>query len=137
GRECRQFTNVARIVLNDDGGFEIRRYLLEAIDRSQCRRAVGVEFGHTIASVIFPEVLEIATEQHVSHLSPPYQQAVMAGRMSERVQHADGAVAEYILVQHHGFNLAAAADPVRKWRGIGHRIWIWTGQHVPITFADQ
>src|SRR5262249_44064731 len=87
GRECLQFTDVARIVLDDDGGFEIRRDLLEAIDRSQCRRAVGVECGHTIAFVIFPEVLEIATEQHVARLSQPDQQAVMAGRVSRRVQH--------------------------------------------------
>jgi hypothetical protein len=31
-----------QVVLNDDSGFEIRRDFLEAIDRSQCRRAVGV-----------------------------------------------------------------------------------------------
>src|SRR5215470_7665253 len=121
GRECRQFTDVARIVLDDDGGFEIRRDLLEAIDRGQCRCVVGVESGHTVAFVIFPKVLEIATEQHVAHLSQPDQQAVMAGRMSRRVQHDDGAVAEHIFVQRHGFDLAAAADPIGKRRGIGHR----------------
>jgi len=31
-----------QVVLNDDSGFEIRRDFLEAIDRSQCRRVVGV-----------------------------------------------------------------------------------------------
>ncbi len=50
-RERRQFTDVARIVLDDDGGFEIRRDLLEAIDRSQCRCVVSVECGHTVVFV--------------------------------------------------------------------------------------
>ena len=114
GRECRQFTDVARVVLDDDGGFEVRRDLLEAVDRSQCRCVVGVECGHTVVFVIFPEVLEIATEQHVAHLSQPDQQAVMAGRMSRRVQHDDGAVAEHVLVGRERFDLAFAFDPILK-----------------------
>ena len=45
-RKRRQFVDVARIVLNDDGRLEVRRDLLEALDRCQRLGAIEVERGH-------------------------------------------------------------------------------------------
>src|SRR5207244_13233614 len=81
-RERRQLPEVALVVLDDDGGLEVRRNLLETVDRSQRLGAVGVEDGHAVAVIIFLKVREVAREHHGALLLQPHQQALMARRMS-------------------------------------------------------
>src|SRR5450759_4304870 len=81
GGERRQFAHVARVVLNDDGGFEICRELFEAVDRSQAIRAAGVEPRHAVAIVVLVKMHEIAGDQHVACLFELDQQAVVARRV--------------------------------------------------------
>src|SRR2546427_5760517 len=94
GRERRQFANVAPVVLDDDDCFQIRCDLLEAVERSYGRCAIGVKARHAVAVVVFMEVSKVAGEQHIAVLFQPDQQAVMARCMPGHVQHDDGAVAE-------------------------------------------
>jgi len=42
-RECRQLSDVAWVVLNDDLGFQICRYRLDALERGHGLRAIEVE----------------------------------------------------------------------------------------------
>src|SRR5437660_6006008 len=77
-RERRQFANVASVVLDDDDCFQIRCDLLEAVERSYARGAIGVKARHAVAVVVFMEVSKVAGEQHIALLFQPDQQAVMA-----------------------------------------------------------
>ena len=47
-----------------------------------------------------------------------------------------GAVAKYILVLRYGFNLAAAADPIRDQLRVDPGGRVGARQRVPITLAD-
>ena len=55
-RKRRQLADVARVVLDDDGRLAVGRDLLQAIDRGQGLRAVGVEPRHAVAVVVLAEV---------------------------------------------------------------------------------
>src|SRR6202043_1384540 len=135
--EYRQFAEIAWVVLDDDSGVEILRDLFETVERRERRGAIGVEGGHAVTVVILMEVGEIAAEEHVALLFQPDQQGVMAGRMPGRVQHDDGAVAEHVLVERCGLDLAAAADPVCKIRGVHPGSRLCGCECVPIALADQ
>src|SRR5262245_9982530 len=98
-RERRQLAYVPRVVLDDHGGLEIRRELLEAIERSQRLRAVGVEPGHAVRFVVFVKMREIARKENIAFLLQLDEQAVVTWRMPGRVQHQDRPVAEHVLVR--------------------------------------
>src|SRR5215471_10436154 len=61
-RKLRQFADVARIVLDDQGRLQIRRDLLDALDRSDRLGSVVVECRHAFRIVILAEVDGIAAE---------------------------------------------------------------------------
>src|SRR5262249_58517399 len=81
-RERRQLADVAQVVLNDDGRFEIGGDLLHAFDRGDRRRAVEVEDRHTVTFVVLAEVDRVATEQYRAHVLQPDQQAAVACRVT-------------------------------------------------------
>src|SRR6202012_2904490 len=108
--ESRQFGNVPRVVLDDDGGFQVRCELFETIQRSQRLGAAGIESRHTVAVIVLAKVSEIAGDEHITLVFELDQQTVVGGRMSRRAQHDDTAVAEHIFVPNQRLYLAAAAD---------------------------
>ena len=74
--------------------------------------------------------------EHVAHLLQLHQQAVMTGRVTGRVEHDHGAVAEHVLVAGTGSTLPPpliqlANGAVLALRRLG------VGQHVPVALADQ
>src|SRR5215470_17849560 len=92
GRECRQLSKVALIMLDDHVRLKIGRNLLEALDRGDGLGAVAVEGRHAVLLVVLAEVREIAGEQHIAGLRQLDEEAVMTGRVSRRVQHQHGPV---------------------------------------------
>src|SRR6202012_6291013 len=44
--EYRQLADITGVMLDDDGGLEVRGHLLQALDRGNCLRAIVVERGH-------------------------------------------------------------------------------------------
>ena len=104
-------------MLDDDGRLGTRHDLLDAVERSQRLGAIGVERGHAVSVIVFAEVHEIAAEQHVSRLRQLDQETVMAGRVPRRIQHDHAAIAEHILVERNGLDLALAFDPICERRG--------------------
>src|SRR5689334_24254206 len=58
-RKCRQFFDVAGVMLDDDLGLEVVRDLLDALHRSDRLRAVVVERGHAKRIVVLAEVHRI------------------------------------------------------------------------------
>src|SRR2546427_9480086 len=64
-RSRRQFADVAPVVLDDDDCFQIRCDLLEAVERSYGRGAIGVKARHAVAVVVF---MEVRSEEHTSEL---------------------------------------------------------------------
>jgi hypothetical protein len=65
-RERRQLADVANVVLDDDGRFEICDGLLHALDRGDDRGAVEVEVSHAATLVVLAEVDQVAGEQPVT-----------------------------------------------------------------------
>src|SRR6266481_8773252 len=63
-RERRQLADVARVVLDDDGRFEIGDDLLHALDRGDRCGTVEVEGRYAVTVVVLAEVGRVATEQH-------------------------------------------------------------------------
>jgi glutaminyl-peptide cyclotransferase len=136
--EHRELADVALVMLDDDGGFEVSGDLLEAVQRAQCVGVVGVEHRNAVGVVVLPEVREVTGEQHVTLLLQLHQQDVMAWRMPGRVEHDDGAVVKHVLVPRHRFHLAAALDPGGERRGIGPGVRLGgVGQLFPVALADQ
>ena len=68
GRKCRQFLDVARVVLDDYGCVEIRRDLLEAFEGRDRLRAIIVEPRHAVGIVILAEVRGIAGDDQSARL---------------------------------------------------------------------
>src|SRR5215467_2732771 len=137
GRERRQLSEVALIMLDDDGRLEIGRDLFETLDRGDGLGAVGVEGGHAVLVVVLTEVREIATEQHIAGLRQLDQQGVMPGRVPRRVQHKHAAITEHVLVERHRLDLALALDPARERLRVHAGAWLSAGQRIPVALADQ
>src|SRR5262249_35992280 len=137
GRERRQFTHVARVVLDDYGRLEARGDLLEAVDRGERLRAAAVEGGHAVGVVVLLEMREIAGQEQVALLLRIHQQAAMARRVPRGVQDQHGAIAEHVLVSHQRLVFPASAHPVRERRRIHARRRLGIAHRVPVALADQ
>ena len=61
----------------------------------------------------------------------------MARRVTWRIQHHDGAVAEYVLVPREWLHFAPTADPVREWRGVDGPRRLGVGEDVPVSFTNE
>src|SRR6516164_2796201 len=81
----------------------------------------------------------VAGEDHGAHVLELHQEDVMAGRVPRRIEHHDGAVPEYVLIEPYRLDLAAAADPVGEVRVIsaGDLGCVGVDQHVPVALADR
>src|SRR5262249_6877176 len=82
GGEGRQLADVAHVVLDDDGGLEVRGHLLHPLDRGNRRGAVEVEPRHAVALVVLAEVDQVAGEQHRAHVLQPHEQGAVARRVT-------------------------------------------------------
>src|ERR1700730_3501268 len=136
-RERRQLADVAHVVLDDDGRFEICDDLLHALDRGDRRGAVEVEVWHAATLVVLAEVDEVAGEQHRAHVLQPDQQAAMARRVTRHPQNDHAAVAEHVLVPGQRLDLPAFADPALEARGIGAWHRRRGDDPVPVAFSDE
>ena len=67
-RKCGQFAKVARVMLDNHRGLEIRREFLDAINRGQRFSTIDVEDGYTARLIVFTEVRKVAAQQHIACL---------------------------------------------------------------------
>src|SRR6185295_1862379 len=136
-RERRQLADVAHVVLDDDGRFEICDDLLHALNRGDCRGAVEVEAWHAATLVVLAEVDQVAGEQHRAHLLQPDQQGAMARRVTRHPEHDHGAVAEHVLVHGQRLDLPLFIDPALEARDVGALHRRRRGDPVPVALADE
>jgi hypothetical protein len=97
-RKHRQFVDVARVVLDDHGRFEVRRDLLDALERCHGLGAIEVERRHAVAIEILAEVRGVAGDHHIARLRQLDEQAMVTRRVARRSEHDNAAFAEHILV---------------------------------------
>src|SRR5262245_38267341 len=116
--ERRQLIDVAHVVLDDDGRFDVAHDLLHALDRGDRLRPVEIESWHAALFVVLVEVGRVAAEQHRAHVLQPDQQRGMPGRVPRRPENDHSAVAEYVLVRGQRLDLPLFIDPALEARDI-------------------
>src|SRR5438067_11781133 len=84
GGERRQFADIARVVLDDDGRLQIGGDLLHALERSHGCGAVVIEARHAVAVVVLVEMREISHQDDVAFFLQLYEERAVAGRMPGR-----------------------------------------------------
>ena len=80
---------------------------------------------------------EVTRDQHIAHALQFHQQAVVPGCVARCVDDDHRAIAKHILVTRQCFQLARAADPVRKRGHVGAHVGLGRGDAVPVALADQ
>src|SRR5580765_4260106 len=136
-RERRQLADVAHVVLDDDGRFEICDDLLHALDRGDRRGAVEVEVRHAATLVVLAEVDQVAGEQDRAHFLQPDQQRAVARRVTRHPEHDHAAVAEHVLVPGQRLDRSVFADPALEARDIRALHRRRRDDPVPVALADE
>src|SRR5262249_36069840 len=136
-RERRELADVAHVVLDDDGRFEIRDDLLHALDRGDRRRAVEVEPRHAATLVVFAEVDNVSSEQPRAHVLQLDQQRGMARRVPRHPENDHAAVAKHVLVRGERLHLPLFIDPAFEARDIRALHRRRRNDALPVSLADQ